>query len=158
MANKTRNPLEASAKKVSNPILLDLTRDTTVLYLHVKMAHWNLRDKNFLSLHELLDTVAANALVIIDEIAERARQLGEVLDSNASALVKNKVGTFPTGILSSDEACKALSASFAAVVKEFHAAIDKTEEAGDAVTTDLLTQSSGVLEKDLWKVESHLSS
>ena len=153
----SNNPLEAAAKKVSTQVLLDLTRDTTVLYLHVKMAHWNLKDVNFIAIHELLDDIAASTLEIIDEIAERARQLGVPVDANLNDLSKSEVGTFPIGVVSSKVACAALAESFGRVVKGFHGGIDTVDEAGDAVTADILTQSSGTLEKGLWKIESHLT-
>src|SRR6059058_3490980 len=50
--------------------------DTFDLYSQVKQAHWNVKGKDFIQLHELYDTVAAVVLEFVDMIAERATTLG----------------------------------------------------------------------------------
>lgn len=152
------NPLEAQAKKNSGELLLNLVADASVLHGHVKTAHWNLRGKNFLGIHRLLDEVAATLSKGIDEIAERARQLGLTVDGNLGALAKKStLKAFPTGILDSETVCQELGTSISTVVKAMHEDIDKCDEGGDAITADLLTKVSGELEVQLWLLESHLA-
>jgi DNA-binding ferritin-like protein len=62
---------------ILDPILLDQLE----LYNHVKTAHWNLRDANFLVVHRFLDEVAAVVNESGDIIAERIRQLGASVDA-----------------------------------------------------------------------------
>ncbi len=152
------NPLEQPVKKNSGELLLNLVADASVLYGHVKTAHWNLRGKNFLGIHRLLDEVAASLLKGIDEIAERARQLGMSVDGNLGALAKKStMKAFPTGILDSETVGQELGSSLATVIKSMHEGIEKSDEGGDAITADLLTRISGELEVQLWLLESHLS-
>ncbi len=50
--------------------------DTFDLYSQLKQAHWNVKGSDFLQLHELYDSVAADVLEHLDMIAERATALG----------------------------------------------------------------------------------
>jgi starvation-inducible DNA-binding protein len=65
---------------------------------------------------------------------------------------------FPTTVLTSQKACSSLGICFGTIIESYHRGIDASDEAGDAVTADLLTQSSATLEKYLWQIESHLAS
>ena len=48
------------------------------LYGQTKHAHWNVKGKDFIQLHELFDNMATNVLEHLDNVAERAVQLGGV--------------------------------------------------------------------------------
>lgn len=155
--SKSLNPLEISAKTASGELLLNLVADASVMYGHVKTAHWNLRGRNFLGIHRLLDEVAESVLKGIDEMAERARQLGLTVDGNLGALSKKStLKAFPSGLVDSETVVKELGASMATCIQAMHDDIDKADEAGDAITADLLTKISGGLELQLWLLESHL--
>ena len=52
--------------------------------------------------------------------------------------------------------CAALADRYAQMAKELREGIDQTDEAGDADTSDLLTQVSRELDKMLWMIEAHL--
>ena len=73
IATRNRNPLNPEVKQKVGDILLPLVYDATELKSHVKLAHWNLRDPDFISIHRLLDEVAATVEKGIDQVAERAR-------------------------------------------------------------------------------------
>ena len=106
------NPLPNSAKRNSGETLIGLIADASGLYHQVKTAHWNLRDPNFLTIHRLLDEVTATLLTGIDEMAERARQLGLVVDGNLKTVASmSRIGEFPTGVVSASQACTTLCAS-----------------------------------------------
>jgi starvation-inducible DNA-binding protein len=151
------NPLDDATKQLAGETLLNLVADASALYGHVKTAHWNLRGSNFLGIHRLLDEVAATLLKGIDEIAERARQLGLNVDGNVGAIAKkSKLQDFPTGVVDGETVVKELGGSLGSVIDSMHEAIERTDEAGDAVTADLLTRTSGLLEVQLWLLESHV--
>lgn len=155
--DSSRNPLPAKAKKTSGELALGLTADLSVLYGHIKTAHWNLHGTNFLGLHRLLDEVAAFVIKSTDEAAERARQLGQTVDGNLSALAKaSELSTFPGGIVDGKTVCEELGSSMAYVIDQLRSGIEKVDEAGDPITADLLTKISGGLELQLWLLESHL--
>lgn len=138
-------------------MLLPLLHNSIDLYIHAHLAHWNLRGENFIAIHRLLDEVSETVDKGTDELAERIRQLGSPVEASASLVAcKSKLPAFPPGLVDSRTAVDALTTSIAKVVNDLHQAIDSADEAGDAVTADLLTQISGRLELQLWLLESHL--
>jgi len=157
MSPKNRNPLPADVKKKVGVVLLPLIYDAIELKNQVKLAHWNLHDPEFISVHRLLDEVAATIDKGTDEVAERARQLGVVTDASTELVAKSTtLKPFPKGIVSAAVACEAILVGLVSVVDALHKGIDATDEAGDAVTADLLTQVSSKLEVHLWFFESRL--
>jgi starvation-inducible DNA-binding protein len=157
MAPKNRNPLSTETKKKVGAILLPLVYDSIELKNQVKLAHWNLHDRDFISVHRLLDEVAATVDKGTDEMAERARQLGIVTDASTKAVAKNTtLSPFPEGIINGATACEAVLDGLVKAVDALHKSIDACDEAGDAVSADLLTKISGELEIHLWFFESRL--
>lgn len=158
LTTKSRNPLSREIKDKVGDILLPLVYDATELKSHVKLAHWNLRDPDFISIHRLLDEVAATVEKGIDEVAERARQLGKVMDVTPTKVGEmTNLKPFPKGLLNRATACDALLKSLNSSVESLHKAIDQCDEIGDAISADLLTKVSGELEVYLWLIESHLA-
>jgi starvation-inducible DNA-binding protein len=157
MQTKSRNPLSDMIKTEIGAILLPIVYDSTELKSHVKLAHWNLRDPDFISIHRLLDEVAMTVEKGIDEVAERARQLGAVMDVTPARVgSKTNLKPFPSGLLNRTTACNGLLISLGAAVDELHKGIEKCTEAGDAISADLLTSVSRQLEVYLWLIESHM--
>ena len=156
-ATQNRNPLSEEVKTKISAVLLPIVYDATELKSHVKLAHWNLRDPDFISIHRLLDEVAATVEKGIDLVAERARQLGSILDVTPTLVgMHTALQPFPKGLLNRSIACDALMTSLAAAINGLHRAIEKCTKLGDAVSADLLTKISGELEVYLWLIESHI--
>ena len=156
-ATKNRNPLSPEIKTEICAILLPLVYDATELKSHVKLAHWNLRDPDFISIHRLLDEVAATIEKGIDMIAERARQLGAAMDVTPSKVgMETTLKPFPRGLVNRTSACNGLLSSLSDAVDSLHNAIEKCADSGDAISADLLTKVSGELEIYLWLIESHM--
>ena len=157
LATRNRNPLSTDVKQKVGDILLPLVYTATDLKSHVKLAHWNLRDPDFISIHRLLDEVAAKVEKGIDEVAERARQLGKIMDVTPTRVGEmTTLKPFPKGLLNRTTACDALLRSLNGTVDGLHKAIDECDEIGDAISADLLTKVSGELEVFLWLIESHM--
>jgi starvation-inducible DNA-binding protein len=152
------NSLPNPAKRNSGETLIGLVADLTGLYQQVKTAHWNLRGAGFIGLHRLLDEVAAELLTLIDETAERVRQLGLIIDGNLATLaLQSKLGLFPTGLVNAPVACTTLCTSMATVIESMRWATQGASgEFFDPVTADLLTKHSGTLETQLWLIESNV--
>lgn len=57
-------------------LLNTLLADEYVLYTKTRNAHWNIQGPNFIALHKFFETQYDVLDVIIDDVAERVRQLG----------------------------------------------------------------------------------
>lgn len=157
MAKASRNPIDEKAKAAVVKTLMPIIYNSLELRNQVKLAHWNLVDPNFISIHRLLDELTETLDEGIDGIAERVRQLGGFLDSSTETIAKqSSLAAFPSGKVSAHTVADEVSQKLALAVKDLHEAIDSSDEAGDAITADLLTNVSGKLEVHIWFFESSL--
>lgn len=155
--NPTKNDLAADKRKKVIEILNQQLVDLINLQMQCKQAHWNVKGPHFIGLHELFDTVAEEIEAEVDEVAERAVALGGLVDGTVEGVSKKtSLDTYPTDITDGKDHVEALSSALAAAGKRARAAIDQTDELGDADTADLLTGISRLLDKKLWFVEAHL--
>ena len=148
-----------SATLQLNMVLNRSLADTINLKLHAKQAHWNIKGSNFIALHELFDTVSAEADKYADMIAERVVQLGGIAAGTLGAISKNsKLEEYPTSMQNSEQYIKALSSSLKTCADESRNSIDLAVELQDAATADILTEVARGLDKQRWLVESNLQS
>lgn len=154
----THNPLPLASRKKVIAILTPLLADALDLYSQVKQAHWNVRGDNFISLHELFDKIASEASEAGDMIAERIAQLGGSPQGTVRVSAKaSRLKEYPLSASDSAKHVAALSAAIGAFNDYAVKAIDATDKAGDAITSDMCTQIARGLDKQLWFVEAHQS-
>ncbi len=155
--NPTKNDLAADKRKKVIEIINQNLVDLINLQMQTKQAHWNVKGPHFIGLHELFDSVAEAVETLVDEVAERAVALGGLVDGTVEGVSKKTtLDPYPTDIIDGKDHVEALSSAIAAAGKKARAAIDQTDELGDADTADLFTQVSRELDKKLWFVEAHL--
>lgn len=155
--HSTRNDLKSNAKKVSIDILNARLADAIDLALLTKQAHWNLKGPQFIAIHEMLDTFRADIDVHVDTIAERAVQLGGTAIGTTQAVAEaSPLKPYPTDIYKTRDHLAALIERYGMAANNARAAIDETDEAGDADAADILTAYSRSLDKALWFLEAHV--
>lgn len=155
----TKNDLPADKRSQVVQLLNDRLADLIDLQLQTKQAHWNVKGPHFIALHELFDSVSGLVLGFIDEVAERAVALGGTAEGGLPAVGKRtKLSPYPVSAVNGREHVEALSTALAAAGKLARAAIDQSDQLGDADTADLFTGISRELDKQLWFVEAHLQA
>ena len=153
---QTKNDLADSVGKEINQLLNARLSDLVDLKTQVKQAHWNVKGPHFIGLHLLFDDIAAAVDGYVDEVAERAVQLGGVaLGTARVAAAHSTLPEYPLDIKNGIDHVEALSTALAHAGKLVRAGIDASAEIGDADTADLLTGVSRGLDKWLWFVEAH---
>src|ERR1041384_7497999 len=85
---KTKNDLPDATRVKVIELLNARLADAIDLQTQTKQAHWNVKGPNFIALHELFDKVAEDVEDYVDEIAERAVQLGGVAEGTARVVAK----------------------------------------------------------------------
>lgn len=125
--------------------------------LALKHAHWNVRGPHFKSLHELFDQVVDGLDSGIDDMAERAVQLGGLAEGTLR-MVSDRSALPPFASTECDglALARAVADLLARVGKNVRESITEAADAGDADTSDLFTGLSRELDKHLWMVEAHL--
>ena len=95
----------------------------------------------------------------VDDIAERAVQLGGVAEGTARMVAKrSSLPEYPLTATDGRSHVEALSTALAAFGKSARKAIDESNELGDLDTADLFTEVSRGIDKWLWFVEAHLQA
>lgn len=149
--------LSDNARKTAISELNARLADGLALSMAIKQAHWNVKGINFIAVHELLDTVNANLQGHLDTMAERVQVLDGVAEGTAEVVAKTStLKPYPTDLTKSADHIREICARMREHGANLRAAIDATDEAGDANTADLFTAASRTADKDLWFLESHL--
>lgn len=137
-------------------MLNDRLCDLIDLRSQVHQAHWNVKGPNFIGLHELFDRIVGDLGGPIDEIAERAVQLGGAAVGTVRAAAKrSSLKEYPAGLSAGSDHVDAVADALAAFGKLAREAIDEADKAGDKDTADLFTGLSQTIDKALWLVEAH---
>ena len=149
--------LTDNARKTAVEELNARLADGLALSMAIKQAHWNVKGINFIAVHELFDTVHANLEAHLDVFAERVQVLDGVAVGTAEAVAKRStLKEYPTDLVKSADHIREICARMRDHGEKLRAAIDATDEAGDANTADIFTAASRTADKDLWFMESHL--
>ena len=107
----------------------------------------------------LFDKLNADVENYVDDIAERAVQLGGIADGTARSIVKRStLAEYAATSGSGTSHVEALSSALAAFGKLVRSAIGHSVELKDADTADLFTEISRGTDKWLWFLEAHLQS
>ena len=153
--NPTENSVPLKSRVPVIALLNQALADLGDLYSQTKQAHWNVRGKNFYTLHKLFDDVADSAEAHWDDVAERAVQLGGYARGTVRmAAAASSLTEWPVDLPSEAEFVKALAERFAQVANSIRAAIGSAADLGDADTADLFTEISRELDKSLWLLEA----
>jgi starvation-inducible DNA-binding protein len=152
----TKISISPNARKKIIALLQPLLSDAQDLYSQVKQAHWNVRGDSFIALHQLFDTIATEVNDGVDLIAERIMQLGgsaqgTIREAAKATRLKEYLHTTADG----SKHVEALSSAIAQFTANSRKAIDESDEMGDAITADMITQITRGLDKQLWFIEAH---
>jgi starvation-inducible DNA-binding protein len=153
---KTKNDLAEETRAKVIELLNARLADAIDLQTQTKYAHWNVKGPNFIALHELFDKINKDVEDSVDEIAERAVQLGGVAEGTARiAAERSSLPEYPTKAVDGRSHVEALSSVLAAFGKAVRKAITDANDLGDLDTADLFTEISCAIDKWLWFVEAH---
>lgn len=144
----------SSTAQFLTPVVLGLQ----ALAVNGKQAHWNVRGTNFIAIHELLDTVVANAQGFADLAAERIVALGLPVDARLSTIADKTTATnVPAGFAQWQDVIAAVVTDMDVVIADVQSAIDGLDET-DLTSQDVAIAIKAGLEKDRWFLSAHLAA
>ncbi|HZM15674.1 MAG TPA: DNA starvation/stationary phase protection protein Dps [Candidatus Krumholzibacteria bacterium] len=156
--SKTRLQLPENVRGEIVALLNARLADTVDYALQLKQAHWNVKGREFVALHEMFDSMATELQEHADLIAERAVQLGgQAHGTLQSAVAHTTLPEYPLEARGAVEHLSALAERLAVLATAVRAAIDTADGRGDKDTADLFTEVSRGLDKQMWYLEAHLA-
>jgi starvation-inducible DNA-binding protein len=131
--------------------LRQLLADVFVLYLKTKNFHWHMSGPHFRDYHLLLDEQADQLFEITDEIAERARKIGETTLHSISEISQyQRLKDNSEPFVSAHKMLSELHADNLALVKYMRATHETTSKHNDVATTSLLENWIDQAERRAW--------
>jgi starvation-inducible DNA-binding protein len=153
----TKNDLSEATREKMTTLLNAQLADAIHLMLQAKQAHWNVKGPYFRPLHELFDELHGESVGWVDDLAERAVQLGGVAEGTLAAVTeRTRLTGYRLDLVEGRGHVDALSDALANFGASTRKAIDAADTAGDADTADLFTEISRSVDKMLWFLEAHL--
>src|SRR5262249_13215676 len=155
----TKNDLPEAVRTKLIDLLNARLADAIDLQTQMKQAHWNVKGPSFIALHELFDKINEEVEDYVDDLAERAVQLGGIaLGTARSVAQRSQQKEYPLNISSGRDHVEAVSNALATFGKGARAATDASDELRDNDTADIFTEVSRGVDKWLWFVEAHLQA
>src|SRR3954467_11792085 len=123
---KTKNDLPEDTRARAIDLLNARLADAIDLQSQTKQAHWNVKGPNFVALHELFDKINEHVEDYVDDIAERAVQLGGVAEGTARTVAKrSSLSEYPANAVDGRSHVEALSTTLATFGKAARKAIEE---------------------------------
>jgi starvation-inducible DNA-binding protein len=153
--NDTRINLPANTRQAVCDTLNQVLANLFDLHSQTKQAHWTVRGPNFWQLHKLFDEAASAIEGFVDEVAERIATLGGLPRGTVRMAAQgSQLPDFPEKFEDIGHVVT-LAERFAVAANHVREQIDNTDKQGDKDTSDLLTEISRELDKQLWFLEAH---
>lgn len=129
-----------------------------VLEWQLRQAHWNTRGAWFFARHELFERIADDTRHQIDSLAERVGALGHAVEMRPRVVVEGVLPPLPSGLHRGETFLEHLTHHSVELAARIRTTLDTARTLGDPVTDDLLTETTRVLEKNIWFLRSHLDT
>ncbi|WP_353814256.1 Dps family protein [Agromyces sp. SYSU T00266] len=159
-SKSTKAPMSGADPEVASGVsqfFTPLVHELTVLAINGKQAHWNVRGRDFLEVHEFLDTVVDHAQEWADLAAERVVALGLPIDARMSTIASKSEAADPAaGFKQSDDTIADVVAQIDVATARVNAAIEGLEEL-DPASQDVAIAIRQGLDKDRWFLAAHVS-
>lgn len=147
---------EVERQKVADFLAVVLA-DEQVLYAKTRRAHWNVEGGDFHAMHLFFEGQYGELERIIDEVAERIRQLGHYAPGTLKKFLELTRLTEETeGKNDSASYIKDLKADHESIITHIRESIEWIEEANDNGTADFLIGIMQGHEKQAWMLRAHL--
>jgi len=138
--------------------LNDLLANYHIHYQKLRGCHWNVKGTNFFTLHVKFEELYTEALVTIDELAERILTLGKAPLSTFDDYIKTStIKEINTIGLKDTKMVKEIIEDMAKLIEFERELLEITADAGDDGTNDMVNRFMQFQEKNTWMLRSFVN-
>lgn len=156
MSGKNHIGLRPADTQTLAELLNDLLANYQMFYMNVRGFHWNIRGDKFFELHAKFEELYTDALVKIDEIAERILTLGFTPLHSYSSYLKESDIKEHTRISDGFTAVETILEGFRILLVKEREVLKVSAEADDEGTNALMSDYIREQEKSVWMYSSFL--
>ena len=136
--------------------LNQLLADYQMFYQNLRGLHWNIKGREFFELHLKFEEFYDDAVIKVDEIAERILTLeGEPLHTFTDYLKTSNIKE-EKGVINGIEGVKIVVNNFSTLIQLEREILAKASDAEDEGTASLMSDYISQTEKTLWMLNSYL--
>lgn len=158
MAKTNQIGLDQDKSKSLAEKLNVLLSDYQLFYINARGFHWNIAGDKFFELHVKFEEIYTDALVKIDEIAERILTLGHTPLHSFTSYVKTASIKEAINISDGKEAVRHVLTGFQELLKIERELLTLSAEANDEGTNALMSDYIREQEKSVWMYTAFLKS
>lgn len=136
--------------------LNDLLANYQLFYQNLRGLHWNIKGKEFFELHLKFEELYNDAVIKVDEIAERILTLGgEPLHTFSDYLLKTKIKE-EKSVADGSTGIEIIVKNFSTLILMERNILLIASESNDEGTVSLMSEYISQTEKTLWMLNSYL--
>ena len=143
------------AKNLGNE-LNDLLANYQIFYQNLRGFHWNIKGKDFFELHVKFEELYNDAVLKIDEIAERIVTLGVTPLHTYSDYVANSEIKESKNVVDGNQAVEIIRKNLGILLIKERNIMELAAEASDEGTLTLISDYISQQEKTVWMLSSYL--
>lgn len=151
LSPKNNNVMELSTK------LNDLLANYQIYYQNLRGMHWNIKGPKFFELHAKFEEFYTDALLKIDEIAERILTLGNQPLHTFTDFVKQSEIREEKNISDAHKSIKLIIDNLSVLLKKERELLGLSDELNDEGTNSLMSDYIKEQEKTLWMLRAFIS-
>ena len=156
MAKKNLIGLDADKTAVLANELNILLANYQLFYINARGFHWNITGNKFFELHVKFEELYNDALIKVDEIAERVLTLGQTPLHTFSDYIKYSHIKESKNISDGEKAVKEVLNGFKTLLAVERELLDLSADAGDEGTNALMSDYIREQEKLVWMYSAYL--
>lgn len=149
--------LNAEKSRVLVDSLNDLLANYQLFYQNLRGFHWNIKGDRFFELHLKFEEYYNDAILKIDEIAERILTLEGTPLHAYSAYMKQAEIKEVTNVSDGNTCVREIVNGLVVLVKKEREILALAAEAGDDGTQDMINPYISQQEKTLWMLRAYLN-
>lgn len=156
MAKKNQIGLDQKQADQLATKLNELLSNYQLFYINVRGFHWNIAGEKFFELHLKFEEIYTDALLKIDEIAERVLTLGATPIHSYTGYLKVSAIKEATGVSDGKTAVKHVLEGYQQLLEIEREILTLSEEADDEGTNALMSDYIREQEKSVWMYSAFL--